>query len=275
MKTDLINVSTLKNLIKTEIRRNVNENIHALNSKLKRLEDAELNSSVEIYGVYDALRLSEKKIRHNYIKKICALLSLDCKLVLEHEYKKNHIKVKLTDAATARDWQTKSCKKRLKNYDLDIDYDGPVKIFVAASHEHKQLLKKTRDALLAHYKYVSLCKNGIMVRENDTSKIHIVKTENDIYELLIKAKTNETSFCQKVVNNKLSLPSRHHRHYHHYHHHHFRDNDDNVYDDDEDVEDDEFNYLTIDTNVKIDVGNNDNDDGNGSDDITTTTTTTR
>ncbi|ACO53480.1 FP25K [Euproctis pseudoconspersa nucleopolyhedrovirus] len=189
MKTDLINVSTLKNLIKTEIYRNVNENMHALNDKLKKIENAELNNSVEIYGVHDAFRLADKKMRHNYIKKICALLLLDHKLVLEHVYKKNHIKVKLTDAATARDWQSRSCKKRIKNCDLGIDYDGPIKIFVAASHEHKQLLKKTRDALLAHYKYVSLCKSGVMVRKNDTSRIHIVKNDNDIYELLIKAKT--------------------------------------------------------------------------------------
>ncbi|ABY65758.1 few polyhedra phenotype [Orgyia leucostigma nucleopolyhedrovirus] len=193
METDhLINVPILKSLIKNEIDRNVNENIHALNDKLKKLEDAELNCAVEIYGVHDA-RLNDKKVRHHYVKKICNLLALDHKLVVDSEYKNNYIKLRLTDAATARDWQTKSCRRRLKNYDLDINFDKPVKIFVAASNEHKQLLKKTRDALLTHYKYVSLCKTGVMVRESDTSKIYIVKNDNDIYKLLTKAKTASLS----------------------------------------------------------------------------------
>lgn len=183
---DLINVPILKNLIKNEIDRNVNENITSLNSKLKKLEDDTLNEFVEIYGVHDK-RLVDKKIRNNYLKKICALLQLNYKSVVDSEYKKNHIKLKLTDAATARLWQSQSCRHRLKNYDLDINYDGPIKIFVAASHEHKQLLKKTRDALLPLFKYVSLCKNGVMVRRDDTSKIFVVKNENDIKELVTKS----------------------------------------------------------------------------------------
>ncbi|QWO71585.1 FP25K [Orgyia pseudotsugata single capsid nuclopolyhedrovirus] len=198
METDLINVPILKNLIKHEIDRNVNDNIHALNDKLKKLEDAELNCGVEIYGIHDA-RLSDKKVRHHYVKKICSLLGLDHKLVVDSEYKKNHIKLRLTDAATARDWQNKSCRCRLKNYDFDINFDGPVKIFVAASHEHKQLLKKTRDALLPHYKYVSLCKTGVMVRENDTSKIYIVKNDNDIRKLLGKTTKNFSSFDENTL----------------------------------------------------------------------------
>ncbi|AHH82625.1 FP25K [Buzura suppressaria nucleopolyhedrovirus] len=187
MESDLINVSILKNLIKTEINKNVRNNLNEIDSKLKKLENAELNSSVEIYGVHDS-RLTDKKIRNFYIKKICSLLSLDYKLIVSSEFKKNYIKLRLSDAATAREWQMRSCKLRLKNYDLNVDYDGPIKIFVAASHEQKQLLKKTRDALLPHYKYVSLCKKGVMVRENDTSRIYIVKDDNDIYNLLVKAK---------------------------------------------------------------------------------------
>ncbi|ABI35728.1 Fp25K [Ectropis obliqua nucleopolyhedrovirus] len=189
--TDLINVPKLKNIIKNEIERNVSDNMHALNSKLRKLEDAELNCNVEIYGISDS-QLHHKKIRQHYVKKICALLSLDSKLIVLSEYKKNFIRVKLTDAVTAREWQTRSCRTRLKNYDLGVNFDGPVKIFVAASHEHKQLLKKTRDLLLSHYKYVSLCKNGVMVRHSDNSKIYVVQKENDIYELLIKAKTTPT-----------------------------------------------------------------------------------
>lgn len=190
MESDLINVSILKNLIKTEIDKNVKNNLHEIDSKLRKLENAELNSSVEIYGVHDS-RLADKKVRNYYIKKICTLLSLDYKLIVNSEFKKNYIKLRLSDAATAREWQMRSCKLRIKNYDLNVDYDGPIKIFVAASHEHKQLLKKTRDSLLPHYKYVSLCKNGVMVRENDISRIYIVKDESDIYNLLVKAKTNE------------------------------------------------------------------------------------
>ncbi|QEI03469.1 FP25K [Spodoptera cosmioides nucleopolyhedrovirus] len=183
--SELINVPILKNLIKTEIDRNVANNITILNGKLKKLEDDHLNDWVEVYGVHDT-RLYNKKVRNNYVKKICALLQLDYKSVVESDYEKNHIKLKLNDAATAREWQNRSREVRLKNYDLEIDFDGPIKIFVAASPEHKQLLKKTRDALLPHYKYVSLCKKGVMVRENERSKIFIVKNENDIYDLLGK-----------------------------------------------------------------------------------------
>ncbi|AYN45046.1 fp25k [Alphabaculovirus alterspexiguae] len=183
--SELINVPILKNLIKTEIDRNVTNNITILNGKLKKLEDDHLGDWVEIYGVHDS-RLHNKKIRSTFVKKICALLQLDYKAVVESDYEKNHIKLKLNDAATAREWQNRSRDVRIKNYDLDIDFDGPVKIFVAASSEHKQLLKKARDALLPHYKYVSLCKKGVMVRENERSKIFIVKNENDIYNLLGK-----------------------------------------------------------------------------------------
>ncbi|AGR56802.1 few polyhedra [Hemileuca sp. nucleopolyhedrovirus] len=197
METDLINVPILKNLIKNEIDRNVNENIYLLNNKLKKLENSELNCSVEIYGIHDT-RLVDKRVRQYYVKKICGLLSLNYKSVVDSEFNKNHIRLKLTDAATAREWQAKSCKTRLKNYDLDVNFDGPVKIFVAASDEHKQLLKKTRDALLTNYKYVSLCRTGVMVRENDTSKIYIVKNENDIYDLLIKS--NNAKFLKNDIN---------------------------------------------------------------------------
>jgi Baculovirus FP protein len=183
--TELINVPILKSLIKTEIDRNVSNNITILNGKLKKLEDDHLNNWVEVYGVHDA-RLYNKKIRNNYVKKICALLGVDHKAIVDSDYDRNHIKLKLCDAATAREWQNRSREVRLKNFDLDIDFDGPVKIFVAASAEHKHLLKKTRDALLPHYKYVSLCKKGVMVRENERSKIFIVKNENDIYDLLSK-----------------------------------------------------------------------------------------
>ncbi|AAM09233.1 FP25 [Mamestra configurata nucleopolyhedrovirus A] len=183
--TELINVPILKSLIKTEIDRNVSGNITILNGKLKKLEDDHLNTWVEVYGVHNS-RLLNKKIRNNYVKKICTLLDLDYKAIVESDYDKNHIKLKLNDAATARDWQNRSREVRLKNFDLDIDFDGPIKIFVAASAEHKHLLKKTRDALLPHYKYVSLCKKGVMVRENERSKIYIVKNENDIYDLLSK-----------------------------------------------------------------------------------------
>lgn len=183
--TELINVPILKSLIKNEIDRNVSSNITILNGKLKKLEDDHLNNWVEVYGVHNS-RLFNKKIRNNYVKKICALLDLDYKAIVDSDYDKNHIKLKLNDAATARDWQNRSREVRLKNFDLDIDFDGPIKIFVAASAEHKHLLKKTRDALLPHYKYVSLCKKGVMVRENERSKIYIVKNENDIYDLLSK-----------------------------------------------------------------------------------------
>nr|WUR10806.1 FP25K [Calliteara abietis nucleopolyhedrovirus] len=243
--TDLINVPILKNIIQNEIDRNVNKNIYALNDKLKKLENAELYCSVEIYGVHDA-HLKDKKIRNHYVKRICALLELDHKLIVDSEHKKNHIKLKLTDAATAREWQTKSCRVRLKNYDLDINYDGPIKIFVAASCEQKQLLKKARDALLLYYKYVSLCKTGVMVRENDTSKIYIVKTDDDIYNLLQMAGVTMSSFYNvldddddnnnnnendnytnlraaavyKAINNDADAVADSGHHYHH----HYRDN---------------------------------------------------
>ncbi|AUV65373.1 FP25K [Alphabaculovirus myunipunctae] len=186
--TELINVPILKSLIKNEIDRNVANNITILNGKLKKLEDDHLNSWVEVYGIHDS-RLYNKKIRNGHVKKICALLNVDYKAIVESDYDKNHIKLKLNDAATAREWQNRSREVRLKNLDLDIDFDGPVKIFVAASAEHKHLLKKTRDALLPHYKYVSLCKKGVMVRENERSKIFIVKNENDIYDMLSKTST--------------------------------------------------------------------------------------
>ncbi|AIU41287.1 fp/25k [Sucra jujuba nucleopolyhedrovirus] len=188
MNGDLINVSILKNLIKHEIDRNVTENLNELESKLQKLENAELNNCVEVYGIHDN-RLNDKKVRNQYVKKICVLLNLDYKHIVDSEFRKNYIKLKLIDAATAREWQMQSCKLRIKNYDLGIEYDAPVKIFVAASQEHKQLLKKTRDSLLQYYKYVSLCKNGVMVRKNDTSKIYMVKNESDIYNLLVRAKT--------------------------------------------------------------------------------------
>lgn len=183
METDLINVPILKSLIRNEIDRNVNDNLSILTCKLKKLENEQLNDSVEIYGVYDK-KLFNKKVRNVYVKKICQLLDLDYRHVVDTEYEKNHITVRLSDAATAKDWQNKSRELRLKNVDLEIDYDGPVKIFVAASPEHKLLLKKTRDALLPYYKYVSLCKKGVMVRKTDKSKIHIVSCESDINGLI-------------------------------------------------------------------------------------------
>ncbi|BAC67287.1 few polyhedra plaque phenotype associated protein [Adoxophyes honmai nucleopolyhedrovirus] len=185
---NLINVSILQNLIKQEINNNVNENINTITSKLKKLEEVNLNDSVEIYGIHDT-RLNYKKIRVNYIKKICSLLNLDFKFVVENFFDRNHIVVRLTDAVTAREWQKRSRDIRINNYDLNINFDAPVKIFVAASHEHKQLLKKTRDVLLSSFKYVSLCKNGVMVRKNERSKIYVIKNENDIYNLLLKSKS--------------------------------------------------------------------------------------
>ncbi|ACF05326.1 FP25K [Adoxophyes orana nucleopolyhedrovirus] len=185
---NLINVSILQNLIKQEINNNVNENINTITSKLKKLEEVNLNDSVEIYGIRDT-RLNYKKIRVNYIKKICNLLNLDFKFVVENFFDRNHIVVRLTDAVTAREWQKRSRDTRINNYDLNINFDAPVKIFVAASHEHKQLLKKTRDVLLSSFKYVSLCKNGVMVRKNERSKIYVIKNENDIYNLLLKSKS--------------------------------------------------------------------------------------
>lgn len=202
---DLINMCSLKKLIKNEIDRNVSDSLDVLAQKLKKLEKNSLNSSVEIYGIADP-RFSDRKIKNYYIKKICALLGLNCKSVVESEVRNNHIVVHLKDAATAREWQTRSCRIRLKNRDLGLDYDGPVKIFVAASHEHKQLLKKTRDVLLPSYKYVSLCKNGVMVRRDDDSRIYIVKSESDILKLL--AADDEqlpNDQCNGETSNKQSL----------------------------------------------------------------------
>jgi Baculovirus FP protein len=189
MENKIINVSSLKSLIKTEIDRTLTDNINVLNGKLKKLENDRLHDSVEIYGIHDK-RLYNRKVRHAYIKKICTLLSLDYRAVVESEYDKNHIVVKLSDAVAAKEWQSRSREVRLKNVDLDVAYDGPVKIFVAATAEHKQLLKKTRDALLPIYKYVSLCKKGVMVRRNDRSKIYVVTHENDISMLLNKLCSN-------------------------------------------------------------------------------------
>nr|ANW12288.1 few polyhedra [Malacosoma sp. alphabaculovirus] len=185
METKLLLVPIIKSMIKNEI--DSNDSLNELNCKLKKLENENLHDSVEIYGIHDN-KLNNKKIRNMYTKKICNLLNLDHKLIVESDFEKNHIKLKLTDGATAKEWQNRSREVRLKNHDLDIDYDGPVKIFVAASPEHKQLLKKARDTLLPYYKYVSLFKKGVMVRQNDRSKIYIVKNENDIYDLLEKAK---------------------------------------------------------------------------------------
>nr|AIX47903.1 FP25K [Lymantria dispar multiple nucleopolyhedrovirus]QIT08110.1 few polyhedra 25K protein [Lymantria dispar multiple nucleopolyhedrovirus] len=197
MDFDLINVSGLKKLIKTEIDRNVSESLDALAQKLQRLEKNSLNCSVEIYGLADARALFDRKVKNYYIKKICALLGLNFKAVLESESKNNYILVHLKDAATARDWQTRSCQVRLKNRDLGVEYDGPVKIFVAASRERKQLLKKTRDALLPHFKYVSLCKAGVMARRNDSSEIYIIKDERDIHKLV--GQRAEASIDSSVV----------------------------------------------------------------------------
>ncbi|AXU41510.1 FP25K [Alphabaculovirus altermyunipunctae] len=182
METDLINVPILKSLIRTEIDRNVSDNISILRSKLKKLEHEQLSDSVEIYGIYDR-KIYNKKTRNMYVKKICNLLDLDYKNVVDTEYEKNHIVVRLSDAATAKNWQNRSREVRLKNSDLDVEFEGSVKIFLAASPEHKLLLKKTRDALLPYYKYVSLCKKGVMVRKTDKSKIHIVTSESDINDL--------------------------------------------------------------------------------------------
>ncbi|ANF29728.1 fp25k [Catopsilia pomona nucleopolyhedrovirus] len=175
----LINVSLLKSLIKCQIDENVSDNIKCMSEKLKKLEHNNLTDSVEIYGIHDN-RLNNKKIRNFYLKKICTLLTLNYKHVLDSEFDKNHIVVKLCDATRAKEWQARSRECRLKNFNLNIDYDGPVKIFVAASAEQKLLLKKTRDALLPFYKYISICKNGVMVRRDEKSRVFIVKNEQHI-----------------------------------------------------------------------------------------------
>nr|AAC56572.1 25K FP fusion protein [Lymantria dispar multiple nucleopolyhedrovirus] len=102
MDFDLINVSGLKKLIKTEIDRNVSESLDALAQKLQRLEKNSLNCSVEIYGLADTRPFFDRKVKNYYIKKICALLGLNFKAVLESETKNNYILVHLKDAATAR-----------------------------------------------------------------------------------------------------------------------------------------------------------------------------
>nr|WRK23031.1 fp25 [Bombyx mori nucleopolyhedrovirus]WRK23721.1 fp25 [Bombyx mori nucleopolyhedrovirus]WRK23997.1 fp25 [Bombyx mori nucleopolyhedrovirus] len=175
----LINVSLLKSLIKTQIDENVSDNIKSMSEKLKRLEYDNLTDCVEIYGIHDN-RLNNKKIRNYYLKKICILLDLNFKHVIESSFDKNHIVAKLCDATRAKEWQTKSRERRLKNFNLNINYDGPVKIFVAATAEQKLLLKKTRDALLPFYKYISICKNGVMVRRDEKSRVFIVKNEQNI-----------------------------------------------------------------------------------------------
>lgn len=175
----LINMSLLKSLIKTQIDENVSNNINSINEKLKKIENNNLTNMVEIYGIHDN-KLNNKKIRNSYIKKICNLLNLDYKNVLESTFDKNHISVKLNDAVRAKEWQAKSREHRLKNFNLNINFDGPIKIFVAATPEQKLLLKKTRDSLLPFYKYISICKNGIMVRRNEKSKVFIVRNEQHI-----------------------------------------------------------------------------------------------
>ncbi|AVA31174.1 fp25k [Oxyplax ochracea nucleopolyhedrovirus] len=185
----LINVSLLKSLIKTQIHENVSDDIKILEEKLKKLEFNNLSDSVEIYGIHD-VKLNNKKIRNCMLKRICKLLNLNYKHILDSTYNKNHIVVKLRDAVRAKEWQTRSRERRIKNYDLNIDYDGPVKIFVAATNEQKLLLKKTRDALLPFYKYISLCKDGVMVRRDEKSRVFVVKNEQNIEFLRINSCTN-------------------------------------------------------------------------------------
>ncbi|AAK85619.1 FP [Epiphyas postvittana nucleopolyhedrovirus] len=188
----LINVSLLKSLINSQI--DESNDIKLINVKLKQLERDRLNDSVEIYGIHDA-RLCNKKIRTSYLKKICSLLELDFKHVLDSSFHKNHIVVQLCDAGRAKEWQSKSREQRLKNYNLDVNYDGPVKIFVAAPAEHKVLLKKARDALLPFYKYISICKHGVMVRRDEKSRVFIIK--NDQHIEYLKA-NNFFAFDHKV-----------------------------------------------------------------------------
>ncbi|AKC91710.1 few polyhedra [Lambdina fiscellaria nucleopolyhedrovirus] len=271
MELDFINVPKLKSLIRNEVDRTINKNLHVFDDKIKKLEKANLNSSVEIYGVRDS-RLSDRKVRQHYVKKICALLSLDTKLIVDSEFRKNHIYLKLNDAATAREWQARSCAARLKNYDLNVQYDAPVKMFVAASHEHKQLLKKTRDCLLPHYKYVSLCKLGVMVRENDTSKIYIIKNENEIKEFLNKAElrlNNKRLFANNKNNTdnddyKNNVDTNNHK-----------NNNDNDYNNVADVNNDYKNKLlkfklflkkTKNANEKNIIFDDDNDNNHDNDD---------
>ncbi|ABF50326.1 fp25k [Antheraea pernyi nucleopolyhedrovirus] len=173
----LINVSLLKSLINSQI--DESDDIRLMNAKLKQLERDRLNDSVEIYGIHDA-RLASKRVRTQYLKKICALLDVEFRHVLDSSFYKNHIVAQLSDATRAREWQSKSREQRLKNHSLGIDFDGPVKIFVAAPPEQKLLLKKARDALLPLYKYISICKHGVMVRRDEKSRVFIVKNEQHI-----------------------------------------------------------------------------------------------
>ncbi|QDL56984.1 FP-25K [Dione juno nucleopolyhedrovirus] len=173
----LINVALLKSLINAQI--DESNDIKQMSAKLKQLERDRLNDCVEVYGVHDA-RLSNKKVRTYYLKKICALLDLDFRHVLNSSFHKNHMVVQLSDAARAKEWQSRSRERRLKNHNLDIDYDAPVKIFVAAPPEQKLLLKKARDALLPVYKYISICKHGVMVRRDEKSRVFIIKNEQHI-----------------------------------------------------------------------------------------------
>ncbi|AUR45115.1 Fp protein [Spilosoma obliqua nucleopolyhedrosis virus] len=173
----LINVALLKTLINAQI--DESDDIKSMNVKLKQLERDRLINSVEVYGVHDA-RLPNKKVRTYYLKKICLLLDLNFKHVLDSSFYKNHMVVRLCDAARAKEWQSKSRERRLKNHNLDIDFDGPIKIFVAAPPEQKLLLKKARDALLPVYKYISICKHGVMVRRDEKSRVFIIKNEQHI-----------------------------------------------------------------------------------------------
>ncbi|UZE89765.1 FP25K [Parapoynx stagnalis nucleopolyhedrovirus] len=175
----LINVSLLKSLINNQINENVSSDIKMMSEKLQKLEHDSLTDCVEIYGIHND-NLNVKKIRNMYLKKICTLLNLSYKHILDSTFVKNHVVVKLCDSLRAKEWQTRSREFRLKNYNLNIDFDGPIKIFVAASADQKLLLKKTRDALLPYYKYISICKNGIMVRRDDKSRVFIVKNEQNI-----------------------------------------------------------------------------------------------
>lgn len=188
----LINVALLKSLINAQI--DESDDIKSLNAKLKELERDRLNDSVEVYGVHDA-RLASKRVRTHYLKRICALLDVDFKHVLDSSYHKNHMVVRLSDAARAKEWQSRSRERRLKNHSLGIDFDGPVKVFVAAPPEQKLLLKKARDALLPVYKYISICKHGVMVRRDEKSRVFVIKNEQHIDYL----KTNDLFAFDKAA----------------------------------------------------------------------------
>lgn len=184
----LINENALNAVIQKQIDQNssqtkdtivyINNEVDRIHERLYYLETDALKNYVEIYGIpINYVNRDDKRM--HVVNKIANKFQLSMKDVLHTSCVKNHILLHVANVKVATHWQTRSRDLRLTNRDIGIDKDGHIKAYIAAPEDLKLLLRKARETL-TNYKYIWIGKDGVMLRENNDSRIYKIKNQHDL-----------------------------------------------------------------------------------------------